>query len=115
MFSGQSNSIIRILSTYRNHCAGISSRTLWTINTTTVVTMNLNTSQCDFQDTPFYFVSISGISNHYCLTRYGAIYLPMTKSYKIYARSICGGWSAAIMLTYAISYGWDVNVIGFYK
>jgi len=77
--------------------------------------MKFNTSECNFQDTPLYFVSIAGVSSHYCLTGYGAIYLPTTVSFQIYVQSTCGGWTATAMLSYAASYGWNVNWVGFYK
>ncbi len=102
-------------STYRNHCAGISPRSLWQIGTATAITMQLNTSQCDFNDTPLYFVSIAGFSSHFCLTGYGAIYQPTIESFRIYAQSTCGGWNATTLLSYAASYGWDVNWMGFYQ
>jgi hypothetical protein len=77
--------------------------------------MNIDTSICSFTDTPLYFVSIAGTANHYCLTGYGAIYVPTQVSFQIYAESTCDNWSAATMLSYATSYEWDVNWMGFYK
>jgi hypothetical protein len=77
--------------------------------------MKLNTSECNFNNIPLYFVSIAGNSDHYCLIGYGAIYLPTTESFQIYAESTCGGWDATTLMSLATTHGWNVNWMGFYK
>jgi hypothetical protein len=77
--------------------------------------MILNTSQCNFIETPLYFISVGGTSNHYCLTGYDAIYQPTNESFQIYTTSVCVGYNATTMISYAASYNWNVNWVGFYK
>jgi hypothetical protein len=102
-------------SIYTNHCAGISPYSQWQINDTTTITMKVDTSQCNFNDTPLYFVSIVGAGNHFCLIGYGAIYLPTKVSFQIYTQSTCGGWNSATLMSLAASDLWNVTWMGFYK
>lgn len=99
----------------RNHCASISSNSLWQIDSPITITMKIDTTSCSFNRTPLYFVSIAGNANHYCLAGYGAIYQPTKESFQIYTKSTCGGWNSTTLLSYALSYEWNVNWMGFYK
>lgn len=80
-----------------------------------MITMKVNTSNCNFTVIPLYFVSINGAGNHYCLTGYNAIYEPTEQSFQIYAQPSCIPWSATTMLSYAVINRWTVNWVGFYK
>ena len=103
------------LSTYTNHCSGISSKNLWQINSTTTITMIINTTQCSFPKAPLYFVSIVSGSSHYCLVGYSAIYLPTNESFQIYTRYVCSPMSSTSLLTLAQGSSYNVYWTGFYK
>jgi hypothetical protein len=75
--------------------------------------MTINTTSCNFNQTPLYFTSMAGISSHYILAGFGAIYAPATDSFTIYCRSQLG-WSSSTMMTDAQSYLWNVNWFGMY-
>jgi hypothetical protein len=77
--------------------------------------MEINTTQCNFQDTPLYFVSMAGLGNHFCLAGYGAIYLPTTESFQIYTQFICGTISSTVLLNMSQTNAYNVNWMGFYK
>lgn len=99
---------------YGNHCGGISSYLLWEINTTTTITMKLNTSECGFSQTPIYFVSVNGAGNHYCLKGYNAIYLPTYNSFQIYAEYECSPMTSTTLKNFTLMRQYNVNWIGFY-
>lgn len=103
------------LSQPRNHCASISPSSLWQIDTATTIGMTVDTSQCNFKETPLYFVSVTGSMNQICLIGYGAIYQPTKSSFQIYSKSICNGSNVTTMLSDASTYTWNVNWMGFYK
>jgi hypothetical protein len=74
-----------------NYCAGISPyASIWQLYSTDGIMMNIDTSNCSFNSTPLYFTSVSGISSHWGLADYGAIYVPTTNSFLIFARSLVG-------------------------
>ncbi len=77
--------------------------------------MILNTSQCNFPDTPLYFASMAGLSNHFCLTGYDAIYLPTPESFQIYTQYICSTISSTFLLNMSQKYAYNVNWMGFHK
>jgi len=101
-------------STQTNHCAGVSPSSLWTANTATSLTMKVDTSECNFLETPLYFTSIGGLANHFCLTGYDGIYVPTKESFQIYVEATCGGWNGTDFLAAAQTDAWDVNWMGFY-
>lgn len=104
------------LSTYTNHCGGISPASLWQIDSNTTVTIIINTTECNFPKTPLYFVSILGNGSQYCLFGYNAIYLPTSESFQIYTRYACSSAvSSNLLLSLTQSRGYDVNWAGFYK
>ena len=104
------------LSTYTKHCGGISSNTLWQINSTTTITMIINTTQCNFPNTPLYFVSILGLGNQFCLLGYGAIYLPTRESFQIYTRYGCSSTvNSTWLLSLAQSSAYNISWAGFYR
>jgi hypothetical protein len=76
--------------------------------------MQIDTSECNFNFTPLYFVSIAGVCSHDCLTGYNAIYFPTTGSFQIYAQYSCGVWNATDLLNSSQICGWDVNWMGFF-
>src|SRR4051812_15933319 len=95
-------------------CAGVSSYTLWQVYSTNGMFMNINTSSCNFNQTPLYFTSLAGSSNHLELIGHNAIYMPTRSSLRIYVTSL-PGWSASTLMTYASSYAWNVNWVGTYN
>lgn len=99
---------------YSNHCAGISSYTKWTFDTNTTITMTINTSSCVFAQTPLYFCTVSGNSDHFCLTGYDSIEAPTPNSFRIYARGMCPWPIGTTMLGLANSHYWNVHWIGYY-
>lgn len=103
------------VSGFRNHCAGISSYLLWEINSTTTITMKVNTSNCTFAETPLYFVSLNGAGNHFCLTGYGAIYLSTKQSFQIYAQYECSLVNSIFLWNLTQRQAYNINWLGFYK
>lgn len=101
--------------TYANHCAGVSPNSRWKINTSVTLTMVIDTSECNFIDTPFYLVSMGGTANHFCVTGYDGVFFPTKSSFQIYVQSTCGNLSATTLLSYATTYDWNVNWVGFNK
>lgn len=93
------------------YCSRISSYTLWTTYSDTGITMNIDTSNCTFNSTPLYFTSIAGISSHWDLIGYGAIYSATPSSFMIYARSF-SGLNSTVLLTLATARQWNVNWFG---
>lgn len=102
---------------YRRHCSGVSLGSMWQINSTFVITMVVNTTICNFTDTPLYFLSIGGkaVNSHTCLIGHNAIYLPTNQTFQIYAMSTFNPTLATTLVTSAAMHGWNVNWIGFYK
>ena len=106
---------IPAMSTYANHCAGVSPNTLWQISTNVTLTMTIDTSECSFTDTPFYLVSLGGTADHFCVTGYDGVFLPTKQSFQIYIQPTCSGWTANMMLSSATAFEWNVNWVGFNK
>jgi hypothetical protein len=73
--------------------------------------MPIDTTNCSFNQTPIYFTSMAGISSHYGLISYRAIYSATATGFRVYIRPLFA-WNATDMLTYAASYQWDVNWFG---
>ena len=94
------------------YCSGVSPYTLWNTYYTNGLTMKINTSQCNFSSTPLYFTSLGGISLHYVVGGYTAIYSPTKNSFEIFATS----WSAAFPYTVLFDNSnvekWNVNWFG---
>jgi hypothetical protein len=84
------------------------------MDSTTTITMQIDTSECNFNMTPVYITSIAGVCSHSCLTGYDAIYLPTKQSFQIYTRYSCGVLNATDLLNSAQTCGWDVNWMGFF-
>ena len=103
------------MSTYMNHCAGVSPSTRWQISSNVTLTMIIDTSECNFIDTPLYLTSVGGTANHFCVTGYDAVFLPTRQSFQIYVESTCGTWSASTMMSMATADLWNVNWVGFNK
>ena len=92
-------------------CSGKSSHTLWQLYNIDGITMAIDTSNCTFTSTPLYFTSMAGISSHWILTSYTAIYSPTPNSFRVFARAM-NGWNSTEMLDYAQLYSWDINWVG---
>lgn len=93
------------------HCSGVSSYTLWYINTVDTIQMNVDTSSCAFNQTPLYFVTMSGGSSHWSAASYRAIYFPTKTSFTVYASSLDGSTSTTLM-SYVSLYAWDITWFG---
>ena len=92
-------------------CGGISPVTRWSrTERDDTIQMNIDTSNCRFQNTPLYFSSIVGGVGHYLLTGINAIYEPSTYGYSINVRSIDGASADTLM---ARSAQWRVQWIGY--
>ena len=101
--------------THTNHCAGISSRTLWQLNGTTTITMKIDTSECNFPSIPLYFVSMAGMNGHFCLHGYHGIYLSTRESFQISVQFICFPMNSTVLLPLSQTNAFDVNWVGFYQ
>ena len=90
---------------------------MWQINSTFTITMQVNTSECNFPSTPLYFVDIIGQGSHFCLTGYNAIYLPTTESFQIYAQYRCPvvTMDSILLLNLTLFRIYNVSWVGFYK
>ena len=86
---------------------------MWQINSTTIITMIINTTQCNFTTTPLYFVSLYGTSDHWRMSGYVAIYFPTNQSFQVYLKSVLGV-SATTLLSYAGTFSWNIVWTGFY-
>jgi hypothetical protein len=73
--------------------------------------MLIDTSICNFSSTPLYFTSMAGITVHWILTGYGAIYSPTKNAFRIYGQSasITNGTQ---LLSYSQTDQWSVNWFG---
>lgn len=102
---------------YRNYCMGTSPGSMWQVNATYTMTMIVDTTICNFTDTPLYFLSVGNAVSydHWCLTGENAIYFPTKQSFQIYGQSTCSLVPAATLASEAVTLEWDVNWIGFYK
>ena len=86
---------------------------MWQINSTTIITMIINTTQCNFTTTPLYFVSLHGISHHWKMNGHVAIYFPTNQSFQVYLKSVVGV-SATALLSDASTFSWNIVWTGFY-
>lgn len=102
-------------SLHTNHCAGISSSTLWQLNGTRTITMKIATTECNFHTTPLYFVSMAGINDHVCLHGYHGIDLSTRESFQIYVQFTCFPMNSTVLLSLSQSNAFDVNWVGFYR
>ena len=75
--------------------------------------MAVNTSNCKFNSTPVYFVSMAGVNSHDGITGYNAIYVSSNIKFTIYVLSTVG-WNSSQLLNYAATNEWNINWIGFY-
>ncbi|CAF3090921.1 unnamed protein product [Rotaria socialis] len=100
--------------TYPCRCTGISSYTLWQILTNDTISMTVDTSSCNFYQTPTYFTSLFGTSSHWTMIGYNAIYSPANSSFTVHLRYI-GSLSSSTLLTYASNYLWNVHWFGTYS
>ena len=89
-------------------CTGFSSYTLWQLYVNEGIMIDIDTSSCNFNSTPNYFTSITGIGNHYLLGGYTAIYLSTNNSFRVYARSLVG-WNSTLLLSLSQTNQWNVD------
>ena len=94
------------------YCSGVSPYTLWEIYSATGITMNISTSQCNFNSTPLYFTSLGGIGGQFRIVGYTGIYYPTKNSFQIYAGAWLGTTDTTILLNYTKFQQWDVNWLG---
>ncbi|CAF0863365.1 unnamed protein product [Rotaria sordida] len=93
------------------YCAGISNYTHWQLYSTTGITMNIDTKNCSFNSTPYYFTSLTGSNYHWLLAGYTAIYFSTNISFTIYAYPLATMTNAA-MLTTSQTSKWNINWFG---
>lgn len=94
-------------------CVGVSSFTLWQAFSNNGMYMNIDTSNCSFNQTPLYFTSVTGIAWQYGLTGYGAIYTPTSTSFTIYVQNVFG-WNSSYLTSMAVTETWNVNWFALY-
>ncbi|CAF4833149.1 unnamed protein product [Rotaria sp. Silwood1] len=94
-------------------CGGISPLTRWArTSRTDTIRMNIDTSSCQFENTPMYFTSISGTAGHYLLVGVNAIYEPSKNGFIINVHSTRNE-SADTLMAWSAQYKWNVNWFGF--
>jgi len=86
---------------------------MWQINSTYIITMIVNTTQCNFTTTPLYFVSLHGVTALWMMGGHAAIYSPTKQSFQIYSKSL-GGGDVTILMYYATTFFWNISWTGFY-
>ncbi|CAF4037516.1 unnamed protein product, partial [Rotaria magnacalcarata] len=87
---------------------GLSSQALWYAYDNYTMTMNVDTTICNLNETRLYFTSLGGTGNHYLMQAYNGIYSTTINSFRVYANSMLG-WSVSNMLSYASSLAWNLN------
>lgn len=92
---------------------GFSSYALWYAYNTYTITMNVDTTTCNLNETRLYFTSLGGSGNHYIVQSYNAIYSATIGSFDVYATSIVG-WNASVLLSQASAYAWNLNWFGMF-
>lgn len=96
-----------------NICGGISPLTRWSrTGRSDTIQMNVDTSNCRFENTPTYFTSITGTAGHYLLVGVNAIYEPTSNGFHIDVRSI-DNQTADTLMAWSAQYQWNVNWIGY--
>lgn len=116
-FSGQTtqmNQTNASVVTKPYYCSGVSSYTLWQLYSNTGMTMNISTSSCNFISTPFYFTSLAGVTQHWDLGGYSAIYGATKNSFTIYTYSLTGT-NSTVSLNRTQTYQWNINWFGILK
>jgi hypothetical protein len=73
--------------------------------------MNIDTSNCRFQDTPLYFTSITGFAGRYLLVGVNAIYEPTIYGFHIHVHP-SRNESADTLMAWPAQYEWNVNWFG---
>jgi hypothetical protein len=101
--------------TYAKHCGGVSSYTQWNYYTGVPpgIYMNIDTSNCSFNNTPLYYTSILGNNLVTYFIGYDAIYSATNTIFTTYIHSY-DGWSSAQMLNCSQSQQWNLTWIGIY-
>lgn len=98
---------------YANHCGGVAPYTQWTYYNTIGIYIQINTTNCHFNVTPYYYTSIAGNGLQYDLTGSDSIYNPTQTGFRIYCRSN-NGWTGSHLLNFSQIEQWDVIWVGIY-
>jgi len=107
----QTNSSVTTKEAY--YCSGVSQYTLWTAYYSHAITMHIDTSNCSFNSTPFYYTSVDGIGDHFDLVGYTAIYDATNNSFKVYSRPFLSYKNnITAMLSDSLTREWRINWLG---
>lgn len=94
-------------------CSGMASYTMWQPYPNIGIYMTINTTNCNFNQTPAYFTSMGGIGSHNFLSGYTAIYAASNTAFTVYAMSVLS-WNTSTLLNLASSNAWDLYWFGLY-
>ncbi|CAF1440542.1 unnamed protein product, partial [Didymodactylos carnosus] len=95
-------------------CTGVSTSDWKEFKEEVGIYIDVDTTPCNFQDTPMYFTSIAGKLYHWKVSGVTAIYDPKPTGFRIYLApvpNIFGGTSAGL-LNYALKHKWQINWMG---
>lgn len=96
----------------RYTCGGVSPLTRWSrTGRLDTIRMVIDTSQCEFTQTPLYFTSITGVAGHYLLVGVNAIYESTNTSFSINVRSM-DGQTADTLMAWSAEYQWNLQWYG---
>jgi hypothetical protein len=72
--------------TISSGCAGKTQQgaTAWQQYDANAIYLDVNTAECGFNETPLYFTSLGGLSNHYVSSGATAIYSPSPTGFRVY-------------------------------
>jgi hypothetical protein len=76
--------------------------------------MDIDTSACNFIQTPRYCTSIGGTGGQWDLIGHNAIYSPASTTFRIYLTSL-SSLTSSTMASYASTYTWNINWVGMYN
>ena len=73
--------------------------------------MVVDTRNCSFDSTPLYFTSMGGLSNHFALGGYTAIYNAKNNTFAVYVLPLYT-YANTLMLSDSQTYQWNLNWLG---
>ncbi len=93
--------------TYKRICSGSTAPGAgWVNYSTNGIYIDINTSGCNFSNTPRYITSMGGTSSHWMTTGATSIYSPTPTGFRVYVR---GDNGYVVRTTQATNYGYHIN------
>ncbi len=93
--------------TYKRICSGSTAPgSGWVNYSSNGIYIDINTSGCNFTNTPRYITSMGGTSSHWMTTGATSIYMPTATGFRVYVR---GDNGYVVRTTQATNYGYHIN------